>query len=105
MAGGRPKGAKDKTKRTTAARKMAAVIGADGISPADVMVRVTRHHWNLAVNEDGEIVDVEEAQKAFDAAEKAAPYFNARLASTTVKGDGKGGGFVIVLGRHAGAQG
>lgn len=86
MAGGRPKGAKDKAKRTTAARKMAQAIGAEGILPADIMLRVARHHWTLATVGD-EIVNEEEAQKAFEAAEKAAPYFNARLASTTVKGD------------------
>jgi len=90
--GGRPKGAKDAKPRVTAARKLAADAASEGILPAEIMLRVARHYWGLATDENGTITNEGEAAKAFDAAEKAAPYFNSKLA--TVQHTGKDGGAI-----------
>jgi hypothetical protein len=73
----RPKGSRDKAPRLTAARKQAEVAAAEGITPLEVMLRVMRERWETQ-DKDG----------ALAAAEKAAPYLHAKLASvdSTVKG-------------------
>lgn len=79
----RPKGVVETKPRNTAAKKMAAAIGANAVTPADMMLQVARHYWAKALDESGQIVREENAMLAFQAAEKAAPYFNARLANVT----------------------
>ena len=84
---GRPKGVKDTKPRETAARKFAAEAAKEGLLPAEIMLRTARHLYAQATDADGEIVDSDMALSAVAVADKAAPYFNARLASMTVKGD------------------
>lgn len=84
---GRPKGVKETKPRETAARKFAAEAAKEGLLPAEIMLRTARHLYAQATDADGEITDTEMAMSAVAVADKAAPYFNARLASMTVKGD------------------
>ena len=51
----RPKGVVETKPRNTAAKKMAAAIGADAVTPADMMLQVARHYWAKAVDESGQI--------------------------------------------------
>jgi len=84
---GRKPGSKDKQPRVTAVRKFAAEAAKEGLLPADIMLRTARHLYAQATDANGEIVDADMAMSAVAVADKAAPYFNARLASMTVKGD------------------
>ena len=96
MAGGARKGAgrkagsKDSKPRVTAARKIAAAAADEGITPAEIMLRTARHLWAEATDECGRVTNLERALAASAVAEKAAPYFNPKLAS--VEHTGKDGG-------------
>jgi hypothetical protein len=89
---GRKAGSKDSKPRVTAARKLAAAATAEGISPAEMMLRTAQHLWGKATDEAGTVIDLDMATKACAIAEKAAPYFNPKLA--TIAHTGEGGGAI-----------
>lgn len=79
----RPKGSKDLALRQTAARKMAAMAAAEGITPLDVLLRTMRAAWAEAerVEADGgssELVGRLRAEASL-AAFRAAPYVHPKL--------------------------
>lgn len=70
----RPRGAKDKAPRRTAARKQAEIYGDSvGVQPLDVLLGNMRR-----------ALDKQDDEKAGYWAEKAAPYVHAKLASSQV---------------------
>lgn len=77
----RPKGAKDKAPRITAAAKQAAAAVSEGLTPLEYMLGIMRD---------------ETQQPAFraDMAKSAAPYIHPKLAST--EHTGKDGGPLVV---------
>jgi hypothetical protein len=77
----RPKGAKDKAPRITAAAKQARAASSEGLTPLEYMLTVMR---------DSEA----EPERRDRMASSAAPYIHPRLASTELTG--KGGGPVQV---------
>jgi hypothetical protein len=87
---GRKLGSKDKAPRQTAARKMADLALAEGISPLEIMLRTARGIWDEAENLTG---SEKEAKRllATSVAEKAAPYVHSKRASVQIDGDGEGG--------------
>ncbi|MBV8590273.1 MAG: hypothetical protein JO212_09480 [Acetobacteraceae bacterium] len=70
---GRPRGVKETKPRNTAARKLAAIASAQGVTPLDVMLMDMR-----AKLEAGDL------SGAADRAESCAPYVHPRLASATL---------------------
>ena len=70
---GRPRGVKETKPRNTAARKLAALAAAQGMTPLDVMLADMR-----AKLEAGEL------SGAADRAEACGPYVHPRLASATL---------------------
>ena len=91
---GRKPGSKDSKPRETLARKIAAAAAEEGILPAEIMLRTARHLWAAATDpKTGEVIDTMQALGAVAVAEKAAPYFNPKLASVEVAG--KDGGAIL----------
>lgn len=73
----RPKGAKDKAPRITAAAKQARAASSEGMTPLEYMLSVMRD-------------SAAEPERRDRMASSAAPYIHPRLASTEVKGEGGG---------------
>jgi hypothetical protein len=68
------------TKRT---RAIAEELGAEGITPLEVLVNSMRMAWSLAAEEDPK---GDHRAMAISCAEKAAPYMHAKIATVTVGG-------------------
>lgn len=73
----RPKGAKDKAPRVTAAAKQAQAAASEGLTPLEYMLSVMRD-----LNADTAMRN--------DMAKAAAPYIHPRLANVEHKGEGGG---------------
>lgn len=86
--GGRRPGSGRK-KGSSTVRRMSKEID-KGILPLDMRLRVSRAMWAEAVDEEGEIVDMDKAKAAADFAEPCLPYTSPRLSS--IEHSGPGGG-------------
>lgn len=95
--GGARKGAGRKPHSLTIKKIDPAVINA-GILPLEMRLRVARKMWAEAVNEVGEIADLDKAKAAADFAEAALPYTSNRLA--TMIHTGPNGGAIEHSHRH-----
>lgn len=108
----RPRGAKDKAPRITAARKQAETAAAEGLTPLDVMLRAMRRSFELAeatealardeaTPDDQRHTLLAEAEGyygvAVSAAKDAAPYVHPRLAAVQHSGDADAPVFVMAL--------
>jgi hypothetical protein len=83
----RPKGAKDKAPRITAAAKQARAASSEGMTPLEYMLTVMRD-------------SAAEPERRDRMASSAAPYIHPRLASTEVKGEG-GGPIQVTIVRYS----
>lgn len=88
MRGGKRPGAgrqKNKPNRASAAREREAQ--ATGLTPCDVLLGVMREFWKLANSSTNARKRVDHLRSAAAIARDAAPYFHARIASTTTSDD------------------
>jgi hypothetical protein len=88
MRGGKRPGAgrrKNKPNRASAAREREAQ--ATGLTPCDVLLGVMREFWKLANSSTNARKRVDHLRSAAAIARDAAPYFHARIATTTVPDD------------------
>ena len=96
--GGRTPGIKETKPRNTAARKEAARLADEGITPLDVLLTAMREDWMAAQTmlREQKPEGPEEAEvwtrrvfslraSAIATADKAAPYVHSRLATATIK--------------------
>jgi hypothetical protein len=81
--GGRPKGS-----IVVADRQIAKLLAADGgVLPLEVLVKSMRELWHRYLSNNDEVSRERDRAMACAIAEKAAPYFHARLASVEHSGE------------------
>lgn len=107
---GRPKGARDKKKRITAAKKLAMATSRNmnmdlstdlstiskekTLSPLEIMLKAAHHFFTLA-HKDPEKIDQDALRQAATLSSQAAPYLHAKLASIEHSGTGKDGEVLV----------
>ncbi len=107
---GRPKGARDKKKRITAAAKLALATSRNmnmdlstdlstisrekTLSPLEIMLKAAHHFFQLA-HQDPLNVDQDALRQAATLSSQAAPYLHAKLASIEHSGTGKDGEVLV----------